>query len=246
MTGIWTGRQRGPPDLLEVWSKQKSKRKKRGRQDWCSLSALGRNIPASRCLGKSLVLDLDTSAAFAFLVPISWGNLPWLRAPQFPQDARLNQDRFLGIWVRELGPDLCLKTIFPKRFWLLLQNYSAASSGSGREKNNETPANHWIIIFKSWDLENKQNVTKNFYSAFCLLIFLHLCVRLFFHLKLTLTECSSDEGWDNPFWGELRALIACLDTFPSFFPLHLTFFVVQRPAVELQNISGESDRKNCI
>lgn len=96
--------------------------------------------------------------------------------------------------------------------------------GKKREKYNKTPTTHWIIIFKSWDLENKQNVMKNFYSAFCLLIFLLLCVRLFFHLKLTSTEHSSDGGWDNPFRGELRALIACLDSFPSFFPTSLYLF----------------------
>lgn len=40
-----------------------------------------------------------------------------------------------------------------------------------------------------------------------------------------------------------HALIAHLDSFPSFFHVSLYLFIVQRLAMELRNVSGENDRK---
>lgn len=159
-----------------------------------------------------------------------------------------------GTWSWPLSKDYLFQRDFgccSKATVLSAQEMKRGKKKKKTERKKEKPqtTTHWIIIFKLWDLKNKQNVIKNFYSVFWLLIFLLSCVRLFFHLKLTLTTRHSDWDWENPFWGELPC-INCLPWLLSFLspppPLNPTFFVVQRPALELQNVSGENDRKKWV
>lgn len=106
--------------------------------------------------------------------------------------------RFLGIWVRELGQGLCLKTVFSKEVLVAapklqcrqLRKWRGVEKKIWKKKERKkNPTTHWviiIIIFKSRDLENKQNVIKNFYSVFCLFNLLTLICEIILPFEINL------------------------------------------------------------
>lgn len=114
----------------------------------------GRAGTACQLLERIFQLQGDLESCFLWILP-QMPPLPALpQAPVWlgwisliPTGSGWSQGRFLDVWGRKAGPGQVQRQSFPKGFWLLLQGFSAASSGNkvGNKIKKETNLPHNLL-----------------------------------------------------------------------------------------------------